>query len=88
MTVVIRCWGFANGDHCPHKGQYLESFTHSAYDGRGYGEFTIDIDKAKSFASMDEALRFYRAVPWNKSTRPDGRPNRPLTAMHCEFVKR
>ena len=34
---VMRALGFANGVHCPHKGQYLKSFDHEHGNG-GKGE--------------------------------------------------
>lgn len=87
MTMyVIRCWGFANGQDCPHEGQYLESFDHEAYDGLGYGEFTPDIAKAHKFTSHQDVMEFYLRVPEAKKVRPDGQPNRPLTSMHAELL--
>jgi hypothetical protein len=80
-VFVIRAVGFANGVPCPHEGQFLESFDHDAYDGRGYGEYTARPSKAKHFNSYGEALDFWGKRSTVKPLREDGKPNRPLTAL-------
>ena len=81
MTYVIKAEGFVTNTPCPHAGQFVESFNHEAVNGRGYGCFTKDIRLAMQFATMGEAIAFWRRVPKNRPTRPDGKPNRPLTAL-------
>lgn len=85
--IVIRCIGFANGQHCPHEGQYVSHFDHEAWNGRGFGEFTSDPKMAKKFNSIIDAIEFCRLVPKNRRFREDGKPNRPMTAMNVEFEK-
>ncbi len=86
MTTVIRCWGWNNELLCPHEGQYVESGDHEAEGGRGYFTFTKKLKRAKRFSSVKEALEFYRKQSVIKPLRRDGLPNRPLTAMHAEFI--
>lgn len=81
MNVVIRAIAFANGEHCPHAGQWLKSFDHEAYNGRGYAEYTTDLAKAMQFSSPGEALAFWNKQSVIKPLRPDGLPNKPLTAL-------
>lgn len=83
--VVIRALGFANGVPCPHEDEWLESFDHDAYNGRGYGTFTRKINHAKRFASKAEAFEFWGRQSAVKPLRPDGRPNKPLTALTIEI---
>lgn len=86
MACVIVIEGFASGVPCPIAGQYLKSFDFEADGGHGYGEFTLDIDKAMQFNSVHEAMEFYRTQP---KSRPidQGRPNRPLTASSVSIMK-
>lgn len=81
MSCVIIAMGFANGVPCPHEGEYLKAFDFEAYDGQGYGEFTKKIDEAKRFKDAAEAWSFWTTVPATRPLRPDGKPNKPLTAL-------
>jgi hypothetical protein len=42
---------------------------------------TADRDKAHKFASAAEAMAAWGAVSKTRPVRPDGRPNKPLTAL-------
>jgi hypothetical protein len=86
MRYVIRCQGFANGSYCPHLGWYLESFTHEAGNGRGFGKFTPHLRKALVFEDYDKAVEFYLRPSTTNPIRPDGETNRPMTCMHAEFI--
>lgn len=86
MAYVIIALGFAaGGPPCPHKGQYLESFDFDAHDGVGFGEFTSDRKRAKEFPDFVAAATFWKTVSKARPTRPDRRPNRPLTALSVEI---
>lgn len=85
MTVVLVALGFADDTPCPHAGQYVQSFDFDAHDGQGFGRFTTDIEKAHHFKDAAEALTFWRTVSTVRPRRPDGRPNRPLTALSVEL---
>jgi hypothetical protein len=60
--------------------KYLEDFDADAYDGRGYVQFTADKSRAKRFSDTAAALQFLRTQSTTHPLRPDGKPNRPLTA--------
>ena len=83
---VIRILGFASGALCPHAGQYLETFDFEAFSGQGYGTFTPDPAKAMTFADAEAALTFWNTQSKSQRTRPDGKPNKPLTASHAEIM--
>lgn len=85
MSSVIVAVGFANGTPCPHEGQYLRTFDFDAFNGGGYGTFTWDARKAMRFATKGNAMEYWRTVSKVKPTRPDGQPNRPLTALSVEI---
>ena len=52
----------------------------------GVVEVTQDIDKAHLFASMEEAMETWRRQSKAVPLRPDGKPNRPLTAFTVEVI--
>ena len=78
---VIRAMGFANGVHCPHLNEYLVSFDHEAHDGRGFGTFSPRLSRAMVFDTRVEAMQFWQKQSTTMPLRPDGEPNRPLTAL-------
>lgn len=46
-----------------------------------------DIERAKKFPSAREAMEEWRRISRSVPTRPDGKPNRPLTAFTVEVEK-
>jgi len=88
VTCVLMALGFANGMPCPHDGEYVKAFDFEADDGLGFGEFTPDIDAAMQFEDVAAAGEFWRTQSKTRPIRPDGQPNRPLTALSVEIVKR
>jgi len=78
---LIKAIAFADSTECPHSGHYLQSFDFEYADGLGYGTFTPDPKRAKSFTSFAEALSFWGTQSKTKPLRDDGRPNKPLTAL-------
>lgn len=66
-------------------GQYLRSWDVDAFDGRGRADFTADPAKAHCFESFAAAVAVWNRQSTIRPTRPDGRPNKPLTAYSVEF---
>jgi len=62
------------------KGEYLEWADPDANNGIGADRWTTDIDKAKKFATFADAVECWRAQSTVNPVRPDGKPNRPMTA--------
>lgn len=69
------------------EGQYVKTYQASGGFGRGFLEVTDDIAKALQFDNTVDALECWRAVSTTHPLRPDGKPNRPLTAFTVELVK-
>jgi hypothetical protein len=72
-------------------GIYAPGFgwVHSYEDtacGRGSVLFTLKPAAAKSFPGPSEALEFWRTQSKTVPMRPDGKPNRPLTAYTVEIL--
>jgi hypothetical protein len=61
-------------------GPYLEWSDPDANNGMGDERWTDDMTKAQRFASYVGAMECWRAQSNVRPIRPDGRPNRPLTA--------
>jgi hypothetical protein len=83
MAVVMRCLGFASGGG--PVDQYLAAFDPEAGDGWGDATFTDALADAMRFADVAEAYRFLGTRPAARPIRPDGKPNRPLTAFTMTF---
>jgi hypothetical protein len=84
--VVIRAVGFASGAPCPHAGMYLVAYDPDAHDGQGDAQFSPNISFARRFDSAADAMQLWRTTSQVRPARPDGKPNRPLTALHVEIV--
>ena len=65
---------------------YVKAYDPDAFNGRGHVEFTPNPKQALMFDTTMAAIDFYRQQSRVKPTRPDGRPNRPLTAWHAEVI--
>jgi hypothetical protein len=61
-------------------GKYLEWSDPDARDGRGDDRWTDDLAKAKKFATFMDAMECWKAQSTVVPFRPDGKPNRPMTA--------
>ena len=66
-------------------GAYLASYDPEGDGGNGIAMWTRDPAEAITFATGDAATACYRAVPFNRPLRPDGKPNRPLTMFTVAF---
>ncbi len=64
---------------------YLKEYDLNAWQGRGRVSMT-DKEEAMVFTDVAAAFEAWRAQSTAYPTRPDGQPNRPLTAFHAEFV--
>lgn len=62
-------------------GRYLEWSDPDAKGGRGDEGWTTDVNKAKKFPSFHAAMACWTAQSKKVPFRPDGRPNKPLTAF-------
>lgn len=68
------------------KGQYLKSYNVEGNDGHGDIVFTCKLSEALYFPTAEAAFVAWHAVPACRPLRPDGRPNKPLTAVTVELV--
>lgn len=72
--------GLADGRPSPVDGQYVIDCDVDAREGRGEVIATPDRAKATVFRDFTEAVRYWTRQSVIAPFRPDGEPNRPLTA--------
>lgn len=68
-------------------GTYVVSCDFEAFGGVGHVQLTRQRARAKVFDSPEEAMRYWQTRSRTRPTRPDGKPNRPLTAYSVELVR-
>lgn len=87
MTKIIRLYGLALVP--PDFGAppaYLAAFDADQNGLDGMIVITNDPSRAMHFADPGDALACWKRQSATMPTRPDGRPNRPLTAFHAEIM--
>lgn len=62
--------------------EYVEDCDVDAYDGVGIVMLTRDVKKARKFEDFESAMAFWKRQSKRRPLRPDGKPNRPLTAYN------
>lgn len=77
---VMRLMDVMEYDFQKKKGRYLCKFNPEANDGRGYIETTRLLEKAMKFDTIDDLFETWKTQSRTVPFRPDGKPNRPLTA--------
>ena len=65
----------------PYEG-FVERYDPERHGGRGFLKTTNDIAKAIKFADKGDAFAFWHQTSKTRPHRPDGKPNRPMTAFH------
>ena len=83
---VMVCWGSAHNPEWGRQweGQMLAAFDNDYGDGRGTCVWTHDPAKALRFNDATAVMATWQSVSTVRPVRPDGKPNRPLTAFHIE----
>jgi hypothetical protein len=77
---AIQIVGTGDGSPCKYIGQWLQKFDPEAYRGRGAILCTTNIRDAMLFDNGADALMFWNTQSKTVPFRPDGKPNKPLTA--------
>jgi hypothetical protein len=89
MSFVIRLICAANGVSTPVDGQYVLEYHPTRMQRYGYYDESVlkttgDMLEAKRFEDVAAAVKCYRLT---HGLRPDGQPNRPLTAWSVEIAR-
>ncbi len=86
--IVLKLMGLPDGRPTKFDGWYLKSFDFEAYEGRGNGDWTEDMDEALAFDDLQAAFAFMNTQPECAPLRLDGLPNRPMRATTWQTVIR
>ncbi len=87
MSYLMRVIGYADGSRCNVAGQYLASYDPDAPKRAFLAEFTDRVEEAMKFPDAGAVLEEWRRVRTvDGGLRPDGKPDRPLTAFTVEVV--
>lgn len=86
MRVILRIAGAAGGQRTEFDNRYVMAYDPSV-GIHGAIDVTLDPAKALAFPGIEEAWRAWTEQSKSHPLRPDGKPNRPLTAFTVEFVK-
>lgn len=84
-TYVMRVLGPAAGPLWDVP-EYLAAYNPESHDGRGHAVFTSQLADALTFGSAAMVFECWRQIPRARRRRPDGKPNRPLTAFTVEAL--
>jgi hypothetical protein len=82
MEYIIQLIALANGARDPAEGIYVKDYDPAAWGGRGDLVTTAEKDAARRFPDSAAATQYWRQ---SVGTRPDGKPNRPLTAWTVDI---
>jgi hypothetical protein len=82
MKLLLRIVARADGARTEFDGQFIKAWDFDA----ATLDTTMDPRAARHFANAAEALGAWRSVHEANPVRPDGKPNRPLTAFTVEIV--
>ncbi len=71
----------------PRTGQYIKFFDVARHNGKDPFPMTDDVTQAAQWDDASTALAFWKTQSIVRPFRPDGKPNRPLTALSVELHK-
>lgn len=77
---VIKSEGLADG-RPKFNGQFLVAYDPEALGGMGSFVWSSDVSQAMQFSDAGEAFKLWTSIPVSRPVRPDGKPNKPLTAF-------
>lgn len=82
---IIKCVGWMILSPCPIEGEYLERVEFEVPVTEQMSWWTRDPEKAMAFPDFGAAYAAWKAERHFDGLRPDGRPDRPLTAFTVEI---
>ena len=85
MKVIMQLMGVAPNGRPPPVPTYVKDVDFDADEGRGRITMTQQLAEAKRFDGPAEALEYYKTPSKVVPLRPDGKPNRPLTAYNVQI---
>lgn len=86
MNYVMRIVGVADGRPCAEAGCYVRRYTPDGFGGNGRIVVTPNEAHARRYPDQLSAWQEYLRTSATHPRRPDGQPNRPLTAYTVEIL--
>lgn len=86
MNIVIKIYRDPKTFVESGSGLYVKHYDPSGGNGNGDIQTTTNRAEAKEFADKGHAFEYWRAQSTTHPWRPDGKPNRPLTAFTVEIA--
>lgn len=86
MKVIMQLLGVAPDGRPPPKATFVRDCDFDADEGRGRIVMTQKQGEAKRFEDVGAALQFYQQTSKVVPIRPDGKPNRPMTAYNIAIM--
>lgn len=83
--VIIQIMGVAPSGRPPPVPTWVKDADFDADGGRGFIAMTQKKGEAKRFEDAGLAMEYYRTASKVVPLRPDGKPNRPMTAYHVSI---
>ena len=88
MSYAMRLLLWANGKPLHCAGEFVKSVhVQEAPNTIEWLTTTPNIKEARTWETPRDALETYEEVLISNPVRPDGKPNKPLTALTVELVK-
>ena len=88
MSIAIKIVGNALGMPTPHDGRYVREVAWDVdQDGRCEITSAANASEAKRFDDFLKATEFWKTQSKVRPMRPDGKPNRALTAYTVEIAE-
>ena len=75
----------AGGDAGPHANRYVKQWNPHSPFGECWIDTVAEPWEARRFADLAQVVREQRTVSRVQQHRPDGKPNRPLTALTIQI---
>lgn len=85
--VILQVLGDALIGRAPPKPTFIKGCDFEADGGRGLPVFTQKREDAKKFDDAAQALDYWKTQSQTVPLRPDGKPNRPLTAFNVTILR-
>ena len=85
MAHVMRIIQRADGVRSHYDGRYVMDCRDTP-DGMGIYVTSPKLEDARRFADAGEAMAFWNRISATRRWRPDGKPNKPLTAFTVSIV--
>lgn len=86
MSVVMQILGLADGRQTPFDGEFVKDYDPNGEGGTGSLVTTPEKAEALKFPDATEAMQTWKLQSDLVPLRPDGKPNRPLTAFTVEIA--